>query len=249
MQAVIKSPLWKSMPHEVHFAARQWFGKAVMTPGQIALLDAADPELVYAELFALGEEDEEEKQDSAKEAEELDEAAKQAIAAADVKAAVAALQAAVENIAKSPVRIEIPRKALDNLAALDPAVFADATALSLMLKLIDQLKVVQPTPNFGKQFLAAVTQNRDPLVLHRAAPFLWAIVNRNHRTFNAVKDLTVSLVDDHPSAASACVNAGLDAIARHRGHTYYNKETDIPLLQSNQRQCRHANGPHRHPRR
>ncbi len=235
MQAVTKSPLWKTMPFEVHYAAREWFGKAVMTPGQIAWLDAANPALVCKDLLALVEEvdpEKAEKKEPKKDTEELDEAAKAAIAAEDVKAAVAALQSTVEGIEKSPVRIEIPDKALENLAELDPTVFADAVAQELMLKLIDQLKAVQPTTNFGNRLLSAVAKQRDPVVLHRVAPFLWEHVNRTVHSFDEVKELTVSLIDDHPSAASAFASAGLDAIARHRGHTYYKREVDVPLFKA-----------------
>jgi len=231
-QALTKSPLWQSMPHEVHFAVREWFGKAVMNPEQIAWVDAADHTLVCKELLALVEQEDKTKEAKTKDAEELDEAARAAIAAKDVKAAVAALQATVESIGKSPVRIEVPERALENLASLDPAVFADATAQELILKLIDQLKVAQPTNDFAYQILGVVAKNGEPLVLHRIAPFLWEGVNRNHRIFSAVKELTLSLIDEIPSAASAFASAGLDAIARHKGHTYYKRETDIPLFKA-----------------
>jgi outer membrane protein assembly factor BamD (BamD/ComL family) len=245
-QALIKSPQWKSMPFEVQYAVLEWFGKAVMTPEQIAWVDAADPALVCGDLLALVEEEgapEEGKKGNKKgqkrerkireKAEgELDEATKAAIAAEDVEFAVAALQSTVEGIEKSPVRIAIPDKALENLATLDRAVFVDAKAQELMLKLIDQLKAIQPTINFAGRLLEAVAKNPDPLVLHRVAPFLWEGVNRNVRSFEAVKALTQSLVEEHPSAASAFASAGLEAIARHRGHTYYKREVDIPLLKS-----------------
>jgi TolA-binding protein len=245
-QALIKSPQWKSMPFEVHYAVLEWFGKAVMTPEQIAWVDAADPALVCGDLLALVEEEgapEEGKKGNKKgqkreqklkeKAEgELDEATKAAIAAEDIEFAVAALQSTVEGIEKSPVRIAIPDKALENLATLDRAVFVDAKAQELMLKLIDQLKAIQPTINFAGRLLEAVAKNPDPLVLHRVAPFLWEGVNRNVRSFEAVKALTQSLVEEHPSAASALASAGLDAIARHRGHSYYKREVDIPLFKS-----------------
>ena len=60
VQALIKSPLWKTMSSEVHFALREWFLKDVMTPGQIALIEAADAKLVSKDLFALIDEEAEE---------------------------------------------------------------------------------------------------------------------------------------------------------------------------------------------
>ncbi len=41
-----------------------------------------------------------------------------------------------------------------------------------------------------------------------------------------------SLVDEHPSAANALASAGLDAFARHRGHSYFDREVDIPFFKS-----------------
>ena len=237
MQALMKSPLWKSMPFEVHYAAREWFGKSIMTPQQIASLEAADPVIVYKDLLALVDVEETgdvkaKKKGKKKEAIELTDAEKEVIAAEDVKAAVAALQSTIEGVEKSPVRIEIPEKALENLANLDPAVFTDEKALGLILTLIDSLKVAPPENSFGNRLLAAVTETRDPLVLHRVAPFLWEYTNRHMRTFPKIKELSQSLVEDHPSAASALASAGLDAFARHRGHSYFKKETDIPLFKS-----------------
>ena len=234
MQALMESPLWKSMPFEVHYGARQWFGKSVMNPEQIAALEAADPSLVCKELLTLvkPEDENSDKKDKKAVPVELTDAEKEVVAAEDVKAAVAALKATITGVEKSPVRIEIPEEALENLATLDPAAFVDTDALELMLTLIDRLKVVPPANNFGNSLLTAVTEKRDPLVLHRVAPFLWEHLNRNTRTFAQVKELTQSLVEDFPSAASAFASSGLDAFSRHRGHGYYKKETDVPLFKS-----------------
>lgn len=231
MQAVIKSSMWNSMPFEVRYAARQWFGKAVMTPEQIAWIDAANPALVCKELLSLAKKPDAPEEGKEK-AEELDKAAKAAIATEAVKAATAALQTTIVGIEKSPLRITIPDEAMENLAALDPAVFSNAEAQELILKLIDQLKIAPATVNFGNRLLAVVEKNRDPLVLHRVASFLWEHVNRYMRSFDTVKALTQSLVKDSPSAASAFANAGLDAFDRHRGHNYFKREVDIPLLKA-----------------
>ena len=160
MQALFKSPLWKTMPFEVHFAAREWFQKDVMTPGEVAWIDAADPALVCKDLLALIESDGQgAKRHAAGQEEGQEEAdgrqpkpggeSDPEQAAEDVPAAMAALQSTIDGLRKSPVRIEVPEAALENLAALDPAVFADAKAQELMLQLIDQLKAAPPAANFG----------------------------------------------------------------------------------------------------
>ena len=54
----MKSPLWATMPFEARFAAREWFKKDVMTPGEVAWIDAADPGLVCKDLLELVEAEE-----------------------------------------------------------------------------------------------------------------------------------------------------------------------------------------------
>ena len=235
--ALVKSPQWKTMPFELRYGASQWFQKDVMTPGQAALVDAADPELVSIDLFALKKEPESEEAKKAREAAakadpEAAAAAAAESAKADVAAAVSALQSTIDGLRKSPVRIVVPNAALETMAALDPAVFADAEAQGLILQIIDDFKAAPPAVNFGGRLITTVVENPDPLVIHRAAPFIWQIINRNHHPFATVKELAQSLVDECPSAASALASAGLDAFAHHRGHSYFKRETDIPLFKS-----------------
>jgi outer membrane protein assembly factor BamD (BamD/ComL family) len=237
MQALSKSPLWKTMPFEVHYAAREWFQKDVMTPGQAALIDAADPKLVCKDLLALKkepetEEEKKKKAEAAKADPDAAAAASAEMAKADVAAAVPALQSTLENLRKAPVRIMIPDAALEALAALDPAVFDDAKAQELILQIIDNLKAAPPATNFGYRLLEAVIKNPDPQLLHRAAPFLWEHTNRHNHPFLKIKELMQSQLDTSPSAASALAITGLDAFARHRGHSYFKRDTDIPLLKS-----------------
>jgi len=82
MQALFKTPAWAGLPFHVQYAAREWFNKDAMTPGQIAWLDAANPSLIFKNLSELPKE-------------------------ADAAAATAALTAAMEGIRKSPVFLEI----------------------------------------------------------------------------------------------------------------------------------------------
>ncbi|MFT5106679.1 MAG: tetratricopeptide (TPR) repeat protein, partial [Pseudoalteromonas tetraodonis] len=237
MQALFKSPLWKTMPYETHYAARQWFKKDAMTPAQAVWIDAADPELVCKDLLALEREaetaEEKNKRDEAAKA-DPDAAAAAAAEAAktDVAAATAALQSTIDGLRKAPLRVGLPAVALENLAALDPSVLGYPEVLELGLQLIDQLKAAPVAINFGNRLIDVATKTPDPDLLHRTAPYFWRHVNANVRSFTEVKALTIALVDEHPSAASALALAGLDAIARHRGHTYYVREVDIPLFKS-----------------
>ncbi len=237
VQALSKSPLWKTMPFEVHYAVREWFQKDVMTPGQAALVDAADPELVCKDLLALKKEPETPEEIKKKaEAAKADPEAAAGLAAemakADVAVAVLALESTLGKLRKSPVRIVIPDAALESLATLTPEVFDDAKAQELILQIVDDLKVAPPASNFGYRLLEALIKNPDPQLLHRAAPFLWEHTNRHNHGFPKIKELMQSQINLSPSAASALASVGLDAFTRHRGHSYFMRDTDIPLLKS-----------------
>lgn len=237
-QSLSKWPLWDSMPFEARFAVREWFQKDVMTAEQVVLVDAANPNLVCRDLLDLiGKEglDEATPEDPKKKKRRAprqggDSDPEQA--AEDIPAAIAALASTIESLKKAPVQILIPEQALENLAMLDPAVFADAKARELMLQLMDEFKAAPPATNFGSLLFEAMTKDPAPLALHRAAPFLWNHINRNHRIFPALKELMQSLVDSSPSAVSALASAGLDAFARHRGHSYFDREVDVPLFKA-----------------
>lgn len=238
IQEVMKSSQWKAMPTELHYAAREWFKKDVMTPEQVALLDASDPNLISADLFALIDEEAEaaENPEDAKKKKKKrrkpkpDGESDPEQAAEDIPAAVAALESTIAGLRKAPVRVAIPEAAFEELAALDPAVIRDAKVRELVLVLIDELKAAPISNNFGYKFVQTLIEEPEPKVLHLAAPYVWAFMNRNHHLFPQTRQLTQSLVDTHPSAASAMASAALDAFARHRGHSYFKRETDIPLF-------------------
>ncbi|GAF72166.1 unnamed protein product, partial [marine sediment metagenome] len=113
MQILFKSPAWKTMPLEAKFAARQWFGKETMTPGQIAWIDGADPAIVCSDLIFLTEE-------------------------SDVATTLAALNKAIDGVKKSPIKIEM--QGLDQLAAVSDEVFTDPKVLELVFEVADQLR-------------------------------------------------------------------------------------------------------------
>ena len=238
-QSLVKSPQWSSMPFEVQHALRDWFKREVMTPAEIAWVDAADPELVSQDLISLIEPEAgaEEATDGKKKGKKRrkpkpDGASDPEQAALDIPAAIAALKSTIERLRKAPVRMMVPESAMENLAMLDPAVLGDARVQELLLVLIDELKAAPPSDGFGYKFVQRLIQNPDPLVIHKAAPFIWQFMNRNHRLFGEARELTQSLVDESPSAASAMVSAALDAFDRHRGHSYFKRDSDVPLFKS-----------------
>lgn len=242
-QALAKSPQWKTISSEARYAVRQWFKKDVMTPAQVALIDAADPMLVSEDLLALIEvEGEPElnakgkkkkrkprklKKNKKGEIEIDPEALKE-----DIAFAVEALQSTVDKVKKSPVRVEIPERALDNLAKLTPGVIADAKVQDLLLQLIDDWKVAPVAIDFGRHLIATAIKSPDAIQLHRLALYVWQQINRNHHNYISVKNLMQEQIDAHPSAVSALASAGLDAFARHRGHSYFKRDVDVPLMKS-----------------
>ena len=206
MAAMFKSPAWKALPFEVRYAAQTWFKDAAMTPAQYAYVRASDPELVCKDLLALPED-------------------------ADVKATLAALSKAIDGVDKSPVRIEIV--GLDQLAALDDAVFADPKVFAQILRATDSSRMFAGSQLCGNRLLKVVTRQRLPGVLHRIAPYLWRHTELYHRSLPGMIDLARSMVDTNPSAASAMALGGLETFARYsRGHRYFTPETDIPQLKA-----------------
>ena len=206
MEELYRSPAFATLSAEARFGARAWFREKAMTPAQFAQLQAADPQVVCKDLLALPKE-------------------------ADVATTVAALSKAIDDIRKSPVKFEIA--GLDNLAAVSDEVFADAKVQSLCIEIADSLHSFEPIEKFGNRFLAELTKKKDPASLLRAASYLWRNVALNHRSYPAVLALTESLVDEQPSAASTMALCGLATMERHKtGHSWFKRETDVPLLKS-----------------
>ncbi|MFK7910842.1 MAG: tetratricopeptide repeat protein [Akkermansiaceae bacterium] len=243
-QALVKSPQWKTISSEARYAVRQWFKNDVMTPAQIALIDAADPMLVSEDLLALievegepelnakgkkkkGRKARKPKKNKQGEIEIDPEALKE-----DIALATEALQSTLDKVKKSPVHVEIPERALDNLAKLTPGVMEDAKVQDLLLQLINDWKVAPVAVDFGDQLIATTIKSPNSIQLHRLASYMWLQINRNHRNFDRVKNMMQAQIDAHPSAVSAMASAALDAFARHRGHSYFKRDVDIPLMKA-----------------
>ena len=205
-EAILKSPAFPALSHNARFTLRTAFPQQSLTPAQLALLQSADPSIACAELIALS-------------------------STADAAAAVAALTKAVEAAIKSPVFFEI--QGLEQLAAIPEETFADEKLHLLCVDLIDKRFAITPTPNFGARIFANLTKRNDPTELLRTSGYLWKNVAVHHRTYPAMLAFAEAAAETQPSVASALALDGLASIERHAsGHTWFNKETDIPRLKS-----------------
>ncbi len=209
MQALFKSPAWASMPFDLQFAAREWFKKDAMTPGQITWLDAANPSLLCKNLIDLPKE-------------------------ADAATATAALAKTIENVSKSPVFCEI--QGLDKMAAISDAAFADEKLHLLFIEAIDKDLIIEPTQggaNFANRLLDNLTKRNKPAELLQSSGYLWRHVAINHRPHATMMAFAESSLDANPSVSYVLANDGLGVIARHTtGHTWFQAGTDIPRLKS-----------------
>jgi len=193
MQALFKSPMWANMPFDLQFAAREWFKKDAMTPGQATWMDAAHPKLVCKALVELPKE-------------------------ADVAATVAALAQAIEGVKKSPVKITI--QGMEGLAVLDKSVFADPKVIEQVLEVVDGLRYmstseIQP---FATSLYDYVNKNREPVLLHRTAAYLWsaAVCVPHSRMYNPMVELTVSVLEQYPAAAMVLGYTGVETCSRSK---------------------------------
>lgn len=207
MRKLVASPLWKQMPHEVRFGARSWFKRDAMTPDERAWSEAADSAHVCRDLIALPDK-------------------------ADPAATAAALEQAVEGLRAAPVRVGI--RGLDRLTKVTDAAFTDGKVTRLMLRLIDDLRVVPGEPEFGSRLLKRISKTPHPVVVHQAATVLWAAAEASHRKngFGAVRDLAASLVKPEPSAARSLARIGLALFGNAHGDGGFKPDKDLPALKA-----------------
>ncbi|MBT3199973.1 MAG: tetratricopeptide repeat protein [Phycisphaerales bacterium] len=207
MAALIKSQAYKTLPYEVRYGVRAWFKRDVLTPGQIAYLDASDPKLACKDLLALTKD-------------------------SDAATTAAALTKAIEGIKKAPVRLELV--GLGQLALLDDAVFEAPKVVALMLEIAGPLKtyhISNGLAGFDNRLLSLVIAQGKADVLHATAPYFWHHTELTHHSLAKMMSLAESMLEKNPSVANTLARCGLQTFARHRrGHTYYKRETDIPRL-------------------
>lgn len=215
MAALVKSPVFATLPHEVRYGARAWFPEIVMTAEQLAYVHAADPQFVCKNLLSLTPE-------------------------ADAAKASQAISNAIAGIIASPERIDF--EGLERLAELNEAVFADPQVQDLLMRIAGPMRTFHregyDSRYCDRLWKYYLSQHQDQLdsagkINHQVAPYFWRHTEVYHRSLQPMIEYSASLVDIDPSAASAWSRCGLQTIGRHRhGHTYYNRETDIPRLKS-----------------
>jgi len=183
IQAMQKSSAWKTMPFEVKFAAREWFEKDALTPGQIAWIDAGDPAIVCKDLLSLTN-------------------------VADVATTAAVLSKAIDGVKKSPVKIHI--QGLDQLAAVTNTVFTDAAVFDQVLEVTDNLRESVRADAFGSRLLALAQKERDPVMMHRTAFYLWQRGRTDPRGgFGPNAQFVESLLDESPATVLTMARIGL----------------------------------------
>lgn len=183
MQAIVNSPSWKSAPINLQIAAQRWFKRDIMTPAQVAILNASDPALIYKDLLALPKE-------------------------ADVATTVAAITKAISAAKESPVRLEV--NAAKQLGDLEVAVFSDPKVFSLIVDLIDLNLIPASGDSFPSKLLNTIKENQDPVVIHKVAHMLWESVRVMGHQYILPQTLEFaqSLAETHPSAAYAMALTG-----------------------------------------
>ncbi|MFT5523250.1 MAG: TolA-binding protein [Pirellulaceae bacterium] len=250
MAALFKSPVFKTLPFEMRYASRQWFKDTAMTPEQFAFVTASDPRLACKDLLALMQPPADWKPTMPAGAEPDPKAP---VYKPDVAKTVAALSAAIEGVQKAPVRMEI--LGLAQLAAVDDAVFTDPKVMELLLRMAGPMRTFHREgydrtygERFWQYYLSTMSHPASPqdplpgtsisarptgLLLHQTSAYFWHHTELHHHSLQPMIAFAETLAETDSSAASTWARCGLQTIARHRhGHTYYNRETDIPRLKS-----------------
>jgi tetratricopeptide (TPR) repeat protein len=208
MQALLKAPVWKTMPFEVQYGARQWFENNAMTPAQWAWIEKGRPATVCKDLISLAKD-------------------------ADAETTSAALAKAIDAHRASPIRFEIPAAA--QLGAIDKSVFQSDKVLDGIAALTYDLRALNNHDALVKQLIPALQNSRDDAeLLHRAAPALWNGIRTmgHHYLFPEARAFVETLLDTHPSAATAHARYPLRQFDPNRKSGRFDPSKEIPLLRS-----------------
>ncbi len=204
---VVKAGSWKNLSAQVHHGMAQRFPKAGYNANQQKIRLAGSAKEVSKALIALTPES----------------------SAAD---AVKAIKATTDAILKAPNRIHF--NGAQQLSALPDEVWADAAFTAALAELISKTRFGKHEEDrkFGDRLLAAANKGDTSFILG-VATYLWVNIERHGHSFGGVKALTNNMTDKNPEVASALSRIGLQVIARHtRGHTWFKRDEDIPLLKS-----------------
>lgn len=207
VDSIVKSPAFPKLNHEARFSLRSVAEAKILNPAQLELARSAEPNFISADLLNL-------------------------TATTDAASTTAAINKAIELQKKSPVFQEI--LGTGKIAALPDAVFADESLISLLVKALDERRLLNVDRLFGERMFQVLAKNNQPNQLIQTTGFIWSFVPvYHHPTYPQVLKLTETLLDSQPSVSFALANNALAAIERHTtGHTWFNAATDIPRLKA-----------------
>ncbi|MGB0291147.1 MAG: tetratricopeptide repeat protein [Luteolibacter sp.] len=204
---LVKAGSWKDFSSQIHYGMAQRFPKVVYNASQQKIRLVGSATDACESLLALTPES----------------------SAAD---AVEAMKATTDNVLKAPRRIQII--GTKQLGALKDEVWADSTFQTALADMISNTRMgnADEDPTFGNKLQTVADQGDTKFILPTAA-YQWVHVERHHRTLPAAKALANRITEKNPEAASALSRIGLQVIARHsRGHTWFKREEDIPMLKA-----------------
>ncbi len=206
IEALVKSPAWKTFPIEARFAVRTAFPQVALSPGELAIRTAADPSAICKDFLSLPK-------------------------SADAAATAAALRTAIEGLSRSPVRCEMV--GLEKLADFSPDVIGAPEVIAELATLADTLRSLSAPAVIGQRLMPSLIVGRDELTLERMAAWLWRSIETGRANSDLLTNRADALVAERPSAASTLAVCGIGTIARHKhGHAWFNAGVDIPRLQS-----------------
>lgn len=204
---IVKSVHWKGMPAHVHYGMVERFPSVGLNANQHKIRLASSAEEACKDLLALTPE-------------------------SSAANAIKAIQSTTESVLKAPLRVRITGTA--QLSQLKDELWADAAFTTALAEMISRtrLSVADDDPGFGNK-LQATADKTDAAFALQTAAYLWVHVERHHRTFGNIKDLASRMTEKNSELASALSRIGLQVIARHtRGHTWFKRDEDIPMLKA-----------------
>ena len=211
VQAVAKqvatSPAFNKLGPEARYAVRDWFKAAVLNPGETAVVQQSDPKNICKDILAL-----------------TNESTGEQIAAA--------IKSAIEGLKKSPIRVNTV--GIDKLGSREMKGATEAVVADAFLPIIYPLRYTEVGRDLPAIVRGHYLKSDDPVTLHRVANYYWKHTASHHpHRKEILYELAQNMVDKHPSVASVYASGGLLAIEQHhRGHTWFDRKKDIPMLKS-----------------
>ncbi len=210
-QDLVKSPAWNTLPEEARHGVRSWFPEASLSPAESQLRQAALASHLCEPLIKLPKD-------------------------ADANTAADAIKRTNENLSKAPTAISV--RGLDALAALSADTLKDPAVIRSLTDLIDNQRLTTTNEELGKQLLAYASKSKDPRFILLSATYLWLHTERYMRPHRDGMSLIAALAENQPESASAMSRIGLAVIDRHtKGHTWFDRSTDIPQLKNIRGKC------------